>query len=239
MRGVLWDFSGPDGPFELASTLEAARAGGHVHGVLAERGEGNDLQRQLVGGGEHHVRSGSIVVGAQPVRGCHTPAIPRRQAGKAVPGHGRRKVIANAALMFQEFGGYHSTDRVAPGVLRPAGATSVSIKSGEGIRATGLQLLAQTLRSTIPAVSFISDPIQDSRFRGTKMCRSGLFRRARFGGLRSARSARIYRHIWLAQADSGSTTPGCTQISKLDSLIVFRQIMVPKRFRPEFQSVGA
>ncbi len=57
---------GPYGPrpFELASPLEATRTGRHVHGMLAERGEGNDLQRQLVGRGKHHMRCGSVVVGA-------------------------------------------------------------------------------------------------------------------------------------------------------------------------------
>ena len=148
---VAYDFADLIAPtVELASPLEAARAGGHVYGMLAERGEGNDLQRQLVGGGEHHVRRGSVVVGAQPVRGSHTPAIPRHQAGKTKPGHGRREVIANAALMLKELGGNHTTDGVAAVVLGPAGTAPVSIEARKGVRATGLQFPAQDVAVNHP-----------------------------------------------------------------------------------------
>ena len=124
------------------------------------------------------MRCGSVVVGEQPIRRSHTPAIPRYQAGKTVPRHGRREVVANAALMLEEFGGYHSTDGVAAVVLGPTGAAPVSIKAGEGVRATGLEFPPSTLRSTIPAVSLIST-IQESRFRGATMpiCAPGIPRR--------------------------------------------------------------
>jgi len=38
-------------PVEPPSSLEPARASGHVHGMLLKRRKGDDLQRQLVGGG--------------------------------------------------------------------------------------------------------------------------------------------------------------------------------------------
>ena len=125
------------------SLFEAARAVRYVDGVLLERRERDDLQGQLVGGSEHDWGSCTVVVGAQPVRGGDTPAIPWRQTRKAKPRHRSREVVTDATLMVQELGGHHRADRVAAEVLGPARAASVSVEAGEGVGATRLQYLTQ------------------------------------------------------------------------------------------------
>ena len=134
----------------------------------------------------------SVVVGAQPVPGSHTPAIPRHQTGKTEPGYGRREVVANAALMLEEFGGYHSTDRVATVVLGPAVAAPVSIKAGEGVCATRLQFPAKYVAVNHPSSIVhqrhgprppLSERATDVPFRGF----ADLSGRAGFGARRSER----------------------------------------------------
>jgi hypothetical protein len=122
------------------SPLQAAGAGGHVDGMLLERGQGDDLQGQFMSRSQHDVRSSTVVVGTQPVRRSHTPAIPRHETRKAILRHGRREVVTDAALMLQELGRHHRTDRVAAAVLRPARAAPVSVEASEGIRPTRLKL---------------------------------------------------------------------------------------------------
>jgi hypothetical protein len=46
------------------SVPEDAGIPGNVHGALLERGEGDDLERPFVGGGQHHVGGRAVLVGA-------------------------------------------------------------------------------------------------------------------------------------------------------------------------------
>jgi hypothetical protein len=46
------------------SVPEDAGIPGNVHCVLLERGEGDDLERPFVGGGQHHVGGRTVLVGA-------------------------------------------------------------------------------------------------------------------------------------------------------------------------------
>lgn len=111
--------------------------------MLLERQEGDDLQRRLVGGGQHHIRCGTVVVGTQPVHGGHAPTIPGDQAGKPILGHRRTEIVANAVLMLEELGRHHGTDGVAAMILRASGTAPVTVEAGHGVRATGLQLSTQ------------------------------------------------------------------------------------------------
>src|SRR5207302_8355918 len=121
-------------PARLASPFEATWAGGHVNGMLLEGREWDDLQGLLMAGGEDDVRCSAVVVGAQPVRGSHTPAISGHQAGKMVLGHRRREVVADTALVLEELGGHHRADGVAAKVLAPGGTAPVSVEASEGVR---------------------------------------------------------------------------------------------------------
>src|SRR5580698_10051018 len=63
------------GPVTSCSFFERAGVGGHVDGVLPQDLQRHDLQRPLVGGGQHHVRGGAVPVRPQPVRGGHAPPV--------------------------------------------------------------------------------------------------------------------------------------------------------------------
>ena len=123
--------------------VEGAGVGGDVDGVLTEHVQRDDLQRALVGGGQHHRSRGAVAVRAQPVRRGHAPPVPRHQAGEAELGHRRGQVIADAALMREELRGHHRADRVAAQVLGSGGAAPVPVEPGERIGSTWLELPAE------------------------------------------------------------------------------------------------
>ncbi len=111
--------------------------------MLLERREGNDLQGLLMGGGQHHVRSGAIVMSPQPVRSRHTPPVAGHQPRELVLGHRGGQVVANTALVLQELGGHDRADSVAALVLRPGATATVSIEPGDRVATTRLQLTAE------------------------------------------------------------------------------------------------
>ena len=83
--------------------VELAEVGGHVDRVLAQDVERDDVERPLVGGGQHDVGGRAVAVGPQPVGGGHAPAVAGDQAREAVlAGMGVRQVVADAALVVQE-----------------------------------------------------------------------------------------------------------------------------------------
>ena len=123
--------------------VEGACVGGDVDGVLTEHVQRDDLQRALVGGGQHHRSRGALAVRAQPVRRGHAPPVPRHQAGEAELRHRRGQVIADAALMREELRGHHRADRVAAQVLGSGGAAPVPVEPGERIGSTWLELRAE------------------------------------------------------------------------------------------------
>ena len=125
------------------SAVQRAGIGGHVDGVLAQRVERHDLQRPLVRGGEHHPGCGAVVVGPQPVRRRHAPAVPRHQPGELVLRHGGGQVVADPALMLEELGGHHRADRVTPPVLGPGAAAAVPVEPGDRVSAARFQLPTQ------------------------------------------------------------------------------------------------
>jgi aminopeptidase N len=86
---------------------------GDVDRVLPEHVQRDDLQRALVGRGQHHRGGGAVAMRAQPVRRGHAPSVPRHQPGEAELRHRRGQVVADAALMREELRGHHRADRVA------------------------------------------------------------------------------------------------------------------------------
>ena len=93
--------------------FEGAQVGGDVDGVRLENLQRDDLERALVGGRQHHRGGGAVVVRLQPVGRRHAPPVPRHQAGEPELGHRRREIVADPALVLEEFRGHHRADRVA------------------------------------------------------------------------------------------------------------------------------
>src|SRR5579859_4294901 len=135
----------PDNALNLSggSAVQRARIGRDVHRVLLDRGQRDDLQAAFVGGGEHHRRGDAVAVGEQPVGRRHAPPVARHQPGKAERRDRGAQVVADAALVFEELGGDHRTDRVAPQVLRPGVAAAVPVETGHRIHAAGFEFTAQ------------------------------------------------------------------------------------------------
>jgi len=125
------------------SALEVAGTVRDIDGVLPERLEGNDLQGPLVRRGQHHVGRGPVVMGPQPVRGRHAPAVPGHEPGEVELGDRGDQVVADLALVLQELSGDHRADRVAAEVLRPGGAAPVPVEPGHRVAAAWLQLAAE------------------------------------------------------------------------------------------------
>ena len=80
----------------------------------------------------------------KPTLRNHTPAITGLQSRKAVLGHRRDEVIADAALLLEEFRCYYGAHQMD--CLRgPGGAAAIAIEAGHWIRTAGLQLAAEDI----------------------------------------------------------------------------------------------
>jgi hypothetical protein len=108
--------------------------------VLLERGERDDVKGAFVGGCQHHVRARPVLMGAQPVRRGHAPAVARLESGEAIWRHGGAEVVPDAALVLEELGRHDSADRVASPILRTGRAAPIPVEAGHGVGATGLKL---------------------------------------------------------------------------------------------------
>ena len=150
-RGARSGSNGVEQATTTAQSASAAGSDGHVDGVLAQRLERHDLQRALVRRGEHDVRRGAVLVGAQPVDRRDAPAVAGHEAREAVQRHRRREVVADAALVVEELLGHDRADRVAAEILGSGAAAAVAVEAGQRIGAAGLQRPPRTLRSAIAA----------------------------------------------------------------------------------------
>jgi hypothetical protein len=148
MRSVLAARAAARRPGLLGLLVEGAEVGGDVDGVLLEDLQRHDLQRALMGRGEHHRGGGAVAVCPQPVRRGHAPPVPRDEAGEGELGHRRGEVVADAALVLEELRGYHRADRVAAEVFRPGVAAPVTVEAGEGIGSAWLKLAAEHISLT-------------------------------------------------------------------------------------------
>lgn len=117
--------------------------GGDVYRVLLEHCKRDDLQRALVCGREHDRGGGAVVVRAEPVHRRDAPPVSGNQSREPELRHRSRQVITDASLMLEELGGDNGADRVAAQVFGTRGATSIPVKTGQRIGATGLQLSAK------------------------------------------------------------------------------------------------
>jgi hypothetical protein len=111
----------------------------YIHGVFLECGARHDFQRRFVGRGQDDKARGTVPVSAHPVDGRHTPAVARDQPGKMVRGYGGDQVVADLALVLEEFGGNHATNCVRAEIFHSAGTTAVPVKPGHRLGAARLQ----------------------------------------------------------------------------------------------------
>ena len=122
---------------------QRAEVGRYVDGVGPEHVERDQLERPLVGGGEHDRRGHAVVVGLLPPRRHHAPPVTGREPGE-VPLRSRgRQVVADLQLVLEELRGDHRAHRVQADVVGPAGAAAVAVEAGHRVGAAGLELPAQ------------------------------------------------------------------------------------------------
>lgn len=114
-----------------------------VYGVLPEHRARHDSQHRLVGGGQHHRRRDSVVIGACPVPRRDAPAVTRHQPGEAVLRYRGRQIVPDAALVVEELSRDDSADRVAPEVVRPGATAPIPEEPRHGICAARLQLVTK------------------------------------------------------------------------------------------------
>src|SRR5262249_10812825 len=96
-------------------------------------------------GRENDVCRRSVAVRAEPVHRRHAPPVARPQPGKHELGHRGDQVVANPALVLEEFGSHHRADRVAPEILRTRVATAVAVEPGDRVVAARLKLSAENV----------------------------------------------------------------------------------------------
>ena len=95
-----------------------------------------------MGGGEHDVGRGTVVVGPQPVDGGHAPAVAGHQSGESVLRQRSAEVVADAPLVLEERLRHDRADRVAAPIFRAGVAATVAIEPGERVAAAGLEFAA-------------------------------------------------------------------------------------------------
>lgn len=91
----------------------------------------------------------------QPIRGSNAPSITGYQSCKSVLRHRRGQIVADSLLVIKKLGGDDRTDGVTSMILGSAGATAVSIKSGDRVEAARLQFPTDDI--SIRHVSSIAD----------------------------------------------------------------------------------
>jgi hypothetical protein len=119
--------------------------------MLGERSEGNDLQRSLMGGCQHHGCGHAIVVSSEPVRRRNAPAVAGHKPGKLVLGHRSAQIVADTALVLEELSGHDRADRVAAEILRPGAAASIPVEPGKRVGATWLELTTEHIAIAHPS----------------------------------------------------------------------------------------
>ncbi len=113
----------------LRSRQEITRSPRDVDSVITKSFERHDLECALMRRRKNDVGRRPITMGTQPVGSSHAPPITRCQSREPVLRHRRSQIVADSPLVFEELGGDHGTDRMAPAVLRSRRATSVTVEA--------------------------------------------------------------------------------------------------------------
>ena len=133
-------------------SFQGAEILGNINCVLLQHGQIDHLECSGVGRGEHHWWSYARLISLSPAFSNHTPPITGLQSRKAEVRHGRDQVIADAALLREEFRRHHGAHQMA-GLVRPRAAAAVAIKARDWVCTAGLQLGTEDIRFTIHSPS--------------------------------------------------------------------------------------
>jgi len=125
------------------SSLERGGTRRNVYRVLSKDGQRYDFERPFMSGRKHHKRCRTIVVRSQPVPRRDAPAIPGYKSWEPVLMHRSDEIVADAALMVEEFRGHDGTNRVAAEILGPGVAAPISKEPGDRVETTRFEFSAQ------------------------------------------------------------------------------------------------
>src|SRR6185437_1035600 len=182
--------------YPAALLVEGAQVGGDVDGVGAKDLKRHDLERALVGRGQHDRRGGAVLVRLEPVGRGHAPPVARHEPGEPELGHRRRQVVADPALVLEELGGHHRADGVAAQVLGAGRAASVPVEAGERIGATRLKLAAEHITVAHACSIRTAHPRSQDRSRASG-CLDGYWRSTwRAGAPGQALPGRLVLTVW-------------------------------------------
>jgi hypothetical protein len=93
----------------------------------------------------------------RPAFSNHTPPVTGLQSRKAVLRHGRDQVIANAALLHEEFRRHHGAHQMA-GLARSKAAAAVAIEACDWVRTAGLEFGTEDIGFTVHNPSLAAAP---------------------------------------------------------------------------------
>jgi hypothetical protein len=118
-------------------SLQRTEILGDVNRILLQHGKINYFERSGIGGRKHDRWSYSSLVGLKPPLRNHTPPVARLQPRKTERGRRRDQVVADAALLPQEFRG-HDRAHQMNGLIWSRGAAAIAVETGNRICAAAL-----------------------------------------------------------------------------------------------------
>src|SRR5215212_8067956 len=120
--------------------LQRAGVVRNVDGELSEHRQRHELQDGFMGGRQNDWRRYAVVVCTGPVHRRDAPAVTGCQSGEAVLRPWSGQVVTDAALVLEELGSDHRTDRVATQVLRAGPAGAITEEPGDRVDPARLQI---------------------------------------------------------------------------------------------------
>lgn len=124
-----------------------------IDGVGFEIGEGDELEGPPMGGLQQHLRCLARLQGFLPTGGAQTPAITGLQAGEAVSGLRRGKIVAARARKFEELGGHDRADGVRSSIPRLGFTAAAAEPTGLGREAARCERLAVHIHLRVVATA--------------------------------------------------------------------------------------
>ena len=129
-------------------SLERTEILRNVNRILLQHSKINYFECPGIGGRQHHRWSYSSLVRLKPALGDHTPPVAWLEPRKAERGRRSDQVVADAALLPQEFRRHHCTYQMN-GLIWSTGAAAIAIEAGNRIRAAALQCAAKDIRFSV------------------------------------------------------------------------------------------
>jgi hypothetical protein len=121
--------------------------------VGLEIGERHDLERAAMGRLEEHLGRLARLMRLEPARRAEAPAVAVLEAGEAVFGAWRGKIVAAGARELEELGRHQRTDRVRPYIVGVGLAAAATVPTRLGRVAAGGQRIAEDVDLMISAAA--------------------------------------------------------------------------------------